>query len=116
MYEFLPKEVRDGIELARSRELRRKSRLRLLVDGQILPIRRLWNTGVSVDASGAPHMRGLVDVYDGSRHLCQCLIIASEEAAGEMVYEFKRQTFVTDRPALDYEADETAPVGLIGRA
>lgn len=116
MYEFLPKEIREGLELARTRELKRKSRLRLVVDGQVLPIRRLWDTGVSVDSEGAPHMRGLVDVYDGGRHICECLIIASEEAAGEMIYEFKRQTFVVDRPARDYELDEGAPAGLIGKA
>ena len=114
--DVLSQELREGLEMARQRALRRRSRLRLHAGERILPVRRLWDGGVSVDAEGAPHLRGLVDLYDGSRHLCECLIVASGEASGEMVYEFKRLTTVKDRPPLDYWAEEDAPVALIGRA
>jgi hypothetical protein len=113
--EFLPKEVREGLELARRLDVARRSRLRVHTDDDIFPIRRLWEGGFSLDAEG-PQLRGLVDLYDGARHLYQCLIIASEESAGEMIYEFKRQTAAVDKAPLDFYREETAPVALIGRA
>jgi hypothetical protein len=115
MFEFLPKEVRDGLEMARKRALKRQSRLRLQVDDQVYPLRRFWDGGFSLDTEGAPFLRGLVDLYDGSRHIFQCLIVASEEANGETVYEFKRSTATVDRPPRDFIVEDDAPVALIGR-
>jgi hypothetical protein len=116
MFEFLSKEVREGLDLARKRALGRKSRLRVHVDGQIYPVRRLWDAGFSLDSDGAPFLRGRVDLYDGARQLCECLVIASEEANGETIYEFKRATAVATEPPRDFSVDENAPVALIGRA
>ena len=113
MSEFLPKEVREGLELARKRALKKKSRLRVHIGDEIYPVLRLWETGFTLDADEAPALRGLVDLYDGSRHLYQCLIIASQEESGQMVYEFKRNTAVADRPAVDYVREENAPVALL---
>lgn len=113
MSEFLPKEVRAGLELARKSAQRKKSRLRVHAGDQTFTILRYWDDGFAVDADDMPNIRGLVDVYDGARHLSQCLIMASSEDAGEMVYEFKRATAVLDRAPLDYTRDETAPVALI---
>ena len=59
-------------------------------------------------------MRGLVDIYDGSIHMYQCLIVASEEEGGEMRYEFKRNTRAVQSAPLDFERSENAPVALIG--
>lgn len=115
MSDFLPKEVREGLELARKRAMARKSRLRVQVGDRVYPLRRLWDDGFSLDAEGAPLLRGLVDIYDGSRLLYTCLIIASDDQAGEMVYEFKRHTAATDRPARDFYVEDDAPVALIGR-
>ena len=115
MSEYLPKDVRDGLEAARKRDQIKKSRLRVQVGDEKFTILRYWDEGFSLDAEHAPHLRGLVDVYDGARHLSQCLIVASEEDAGEMVYEFKRETIAADRAPLDYEQSEHAPVALIGR-
>ncbi len=115
MSEYLPKEVLEGLERARKRAALRKSRLRVRVGDQTFTILRHWEKGFSLDAEDAPHLRGLVDLYDGSRHMAQCLIVASSEEAGEMVYEFKRSTAAVDRPALDYDRDENAPVALIER-
>lgn len=115
MFEMLPKEVREGLEMARKRDLKRKSRLRVHTDDDIFPVLRYWETGFALDVENAPHLRGLVDIYDGARHLYQCLVIASEEANGEMVYDFKRSTAVKDKPALDFVQDVNAPVALLGR-
>ena len=115
MSEFLPKEVREGLERARKLSLKKKSRMRVRVGDHDFTILRQWENGFSLDVEDAPSLRGLVDVYDGARHLSQCLIVASEEENGEMRYEFKRATATSDGPALDYEKDIDAPVGLIGR-
>ncbi|MEO1537756.1 MAG: hypothetical protein AAFR73_08480 [Pseudomonadota bacterium] len=113
MSEYLPREVRDGLELARKKKLRKASRMRVRVGDQTFTILRHWDTGFALDADDTPHLRGLVDVFDGARHLSQCLIVASEEEAGEMVYEFKRATPHFDVPPKDYEIAEDAPVALI---
>lgn len=113
MSEFLPKEVREGLEMARKHALLKKSRLRVHIGEAVYPVLKLWENGFTLDAQEAPPLRGLVDLYDGSRHLYQCLIIASQEDSGQMIYEFKRNTAVADRPAVDYVRDENAPIALL---
>jgi hypothetical protein len=113
MTDFLPKEVREGLELARKRALQKKSRLRVHADDEVFPVLRFWEGGFALDADDAPHLRGLVDLYDGARHLYQCLIVASEEEAGEMIYEFKWHTEALDKAPLDFYRDENAPVALL---
>ncbi len=113
MTDDLPREVLEGLHHARHEAQRRKSRLRVCIGDQSFTLLRHWDRGFAM-AADAPRMRGLVDIYDGARHLSQCLIVASSEEAGERVYDFKRSTPASDRPARDYAADETAPVGLIG--
>ncbi len=116
MLEFLPKEVREGLDAARIREASRKSRLRVQVGEAVFPLLRFWHDGFALDAAFAPKLRGLVDVYDGSRHIFQCLIVASSQERGELVCEFKRLTAVRDSAPLDYWRDENAPVGYLPRA
>jgi len=115
MSEFLPKEVREGLELARKQSLRKKSRMKVKAGERTFTILRYWEDGFALDADDAPHLRGLVDVYDGGRHLSQCLIVASEEKPGEMVFEFKRATVAADQAPLDYERASNAPVALIAQ-
>ncbi|MBC2837512.1 hypothetical protein [Paragemmobacter straminiformis] len=116
MLEFLPREVREGLEAARKATLRRKSRLRVQVGGAVFPVLRFWEDGMALDAKLTPHLRGLVDVYDGANHIFQCLIVASSQDGGELICGFKRSTAVLDRPALDYWHDENAPVGYLPKA
>tara|TARA_B100000886_G_scaffold59532_1_gene36819 strand:+ start:272 stop:469 length:198 start_codon:yes stop_codon:yes gene_type:complete len=40
----------------------------------------------------APLNRGLEDLYDGDRHLKNCLIVASKEENGLVHFDFKRKT------------------------
>ena len=115
MSEYLPREVRAGLELARKANRKKMSRLRVRVGEESFTILRHWDEGFALDKEDAPHLRGLVDLYDGARHLSQCLIVASSEDEGEMIYEFKWATPATDRAALDYIRDEAAPVALIGK-
>jgi hypothetical protein len=115
MSDFLPKEVRAGLEEARKRDLRKRSRLRVLVGDEVYPILRFWEDGFALDADQVAHLRGLVDIYDGSRHLWQSLIIASEVEAGELICVMKRSTAAADRAPIDYVRDENAPVGYLPR-
>ena len=115
MSEYLPKEVREGLEKARKAALRKKSRLRIRVGEEVFAVLSLWEDGFALDREDAPHLRGLVDLYDGGRHLYQCLIVASEEDGDQMKYEFKRSTEVRAKAPLDFVRDENAPVALLGR-
>lgn len=115
MTTYLPQDVRDGLDAARLADLRKRNRLRVLTGGQTWPLLRLWRSGFSVEAAVVPPLRGLVDIYDGTNHLYQCLIVASEEEAGEMRYEFKRHTAATDKPPLDHFRGPDAPIGLLPR-
>ncbi len=116
MLEYLPPEVRDGLAAAQKRAMRRKSRLRVQVGTSVYPVLRFWHDGLALDAKVAPHLRGLVDVYDGATHIFQCLIIASGQENDELVCTFKRSTAVHDRPALDYWRDENAPVAFLTKS
>ena len=113
MSTFLPKEVQEGLDLARKRERRKKARLRVTVGGETFPVLDLRDRGFSLDIENAPKLRGLVDLYDGSRHLYRCLIVASEADGGQMRYEFKHATRAIDRAPLDFAHDESAPIALL---
>lgn len=115
MSTYMPKEVRDGLRAAQLASLKKASRLRVLVDDQFHPVLRLWKDGFTVEAETAPVMRGLVDIYDGSQHIYQCLIVASEADAGEMCYEFKRSTTALDQAPLDFFRDTQAPIALLAK-
>lgn len=113
MTTFVPKEVQAGLDRARLEAMKSASRLRINVGTETYDVLRMWKTGFALEAGVAPHLRGYVSLYDGAVHLFQCLIVASEEEAGEMCYEFKRLTAVAERAALDFERDVDAPVALL---
>ncbi len=110
MLEFFPKELRDGLAFAQVSSAKKKTRLRVEAAGTSYPVLRFWPDGLTIEAKHTTHLRGLVDVYDGARHIFQCLIVASETDGQELICTFKRATAVFERPALDYERDESAPV------
>lgn len=115
MTDYLPKEVLEGLEAARKADLKKKSRLRVRVGEDMYRVLRFWDGGFALDAENAPNLRGLVDLYNGGAHLYQCLIVASAEEDGQMLYEFKRNTAAVDRAPLDFVRDENAPAGLLER-
>lgn len=113
MTTFLPKDVQAGLDAARKRELKRKSRLRIEAGDDSFRVLKFRDDGFTLDIEDAPHLRGLVDLYDGARHIYQCLIIASEEDGDMMHYEFKRATAAADKAPLDFYRDENAPIALL---
>ncbi len=116
MTDFLPKDVQEGLDAARKRDLKRRSRLRVLAGEDVWPVLRFWGTGFALDADQVQHIRGLVDIYDGARHLYQSLIVASAVEAGELICTMKRSTAAHDTAPLDYVRDEDAPAGYLPRA
>lgn len=110
---YLPKEVQAGLDAARKAELKKKNRLRVKAGDDTFKVLRFREDGFTLDVETAPHLRGFVDLYDGAKHLYQCLVVASVEENGEMFYEFKRATAASDRAALDYAVEDDAPVALV---
>jgi len=115
MLESLPQSIWNELHAAQRKAERRRSRLRVEVGGERFRILRMSAAGFVVEMASTPPLRGLVDLYDGSRHLSQCLIMASEENGDEMVYDFKRNTTVPDGAPLDFERPDDAPIALLGR-
>lgn len=113
MYTFLPEAVRKGLEDARKAALRRKDRLSVRDGDATYRIRRLWDGGFALDLKGSDKLRGHVNIYDGPRHLYQCLVVSAVEDADERVFEFKWLTPVADRPAVDFVQNEFVPAGLL---
>lgn len=113
MTTYVPVDVQAAMDAARVRKLKQSSKLRIETKDGYFRVLRLWDTGFSVASEDAPHLRGFVDLYEGSLHLFQCLIIASEEEGGEMRYEFKRMTAVARTPPKDFVAEMDTPAGLI---
>ena len=109
----LPAEVLEGLKRAQERDFKRKNRLRVHSGDETFPILRLWDNGFALASEAPPHLRGLVDIYDGARHLYQCLVVCSEIEGGERVFEFKRQTAIREEAPVDFWRDENAPVALL---
>lgn len=113
MSTYISPEMQAGLDAARKKALKRRHRLRVEVDGQSFRVLRFGDTGFTLDIDNAPKLRGLVDLFDGSKHLYQCLIVATQEQGGEMRYEFKRATLAAERAPVDFFKGENAPVALL---
>ncbi len=113
MIESLPKDIGAGLMAARMQAGRRRSRLHIELDGRVFRVLRLWHGGMALDAADLPRLRGLVDIYDGPRHILQCLIVTSSAENGELICDFKRSTPVSDHAPLDFWKDEHAPAGYL---
>lgn len=113
MTEYLTKELHEDIAQARKMAAKKNTRLRVHVGDTSYPVLRTWNDGFALDAANAPHMRGLVDLYEGAHHVAQCLVITSQEDAGEMRYEYKRSSPANATAPLDFATRPEAPRALI---
>lgn len=114
--EILPKHLLAGLSEATMRAAKGRSRLKVHAGDDIWPVLRRWRGGFSLDAAQVSHLRGLVDLYEGPRHVATALIVASEVEGGELICATKRETKVADRAALDFVRDEHAPVAYLPRA
>jgi hypothetical protein len=115
MESFLSNEVRLGLDQARKRAIKSSNRLCAHVGDNVYRITQTFENGFSLPAELDIDLRGLVDVYDGPKHLYQCLIVCAEKAAGEVHYEYKRSTEAVDQPPVDFVRKEDAPIALLGK-
>lgn len=111
----IPREVQEALLAARRKQARKTARLRVAVGDEMIPVLEFRDGGFALDIADAPKLRGLVDIYAGPNHMCQCLIVACEAEGALMRYEFKRSTPVSTTPPVDFARDPDAPVGLLPR-
>jgi len=116
MIDHLPEEVRLGLEKARKASLRRNDRLCIHDGEDVFRVRRLWEEGVSIDAKHGDKLRGRVEIYDGARHVYQCLIENGRTEDGECVFDFKWLNPVATQPAADFVRPDTAPAGYLTKS
>jgi hypothetical protein len=109
----LPHDVQDGLDAARKAAQLKSSRLRVEVGGMSYRVLRAWPGGFVVDVGDGAHLRGLVDVYDGGRHLSRGLIVAAAEECGERIFEYKRMTEATSSQPADFVRAADASAGLL---
>jgi len=109
------KEIRDALDTARRLTSQKSSRLRVMANDRVFALDAMWKTGFAIDLADAPRLRGRVDVFEGSHHLFQCLIVANREEQGKMCYDFKRATPVATGAALDFVKEPTADVPRLPR-
>ena len=110
---YLPQDVLSALEAAHKAMQRKSKRLCIHVGDDIYPVSQLSEASFAISADDAPKLRGFVELYDGPRHLSQCLIMTSREESGDRIYDFKWNTAVANSPAVDYVREENAPIALI---
>lgn len=113
MSSFLPQSVRDELAAAQKSARRRRATRVVHVGDEAFAILDMTEDGFSVDLEDAPRLRGLIDIYDGPRHLYQALIVASERVGDVMRYEFKRNTPAASHAPVDFETPDARPVALL---
>lgn len=97
MSEFLPREVRDGMQgdpLARH--------MRLRIGTYWVKILRAAGDRIVLSADDVPHLRGAVEMYDGDRYVGRCLIAAESETEGEITFVIKRRNMGGEGPPRDF--------------
>ena len=113
MDSFLSPEVQAGLDKARARAIKSNGRLCVHMGDAVIRITETWDNGFALPKELDPTLRGLVNVYDGPKHLYQCLIVTAEVDDDCVRYEFKRTTNVADQPAADFVRAEDAPMALL---
>ena len=116
MSEYLPKEVRDQLAASQRATKRKRAERSVHVGDEAFAILEMSDHGFAVATSETPRLRGLIDIYEGPRHLYQALIVASVEEGYLMRYDFKRNTAAARTAPVDFVQSKTRPAGLLSRA
>jgi len=110
---YLPCDVQIGLDEARRSAHLKSHRLRVEAGGVSHRILRAWPGGFAIDAADGARLRGLVDLYDGARHLSRGLIVAASESGAERIFDYKRMTDATGGQPSDFVHAPDAPAGLL---
>lgn len=95
---FLPKGFEPGLSRARPSLGQRTMTLCVVMGGVHYPVLRRWAGGFAASATDVPVLEGVVDLFNGTEHLGQCLITGSETDGDARVYKVKQAA------AVDYAA------------
>lgn len=112
---LLPKDLEEEFSAARRQSRRRRATRVVHVGDDVYPILDYSEDGFAVDAEDVPNLRGLVDIYEGPRHMTQALIVASAREGELMRYEFKRNTRADGQAPLDFASPLPQAVMLLGQ-
>jgi hypothetical protein len=105
----------DEVVLGMARAARRGGtgqRLSVHMGDVVVRIISLDETGFTVP-EGSPNLRGAVSLYDGPRHMADCLVMRIKGDSELPHYEYKRRTEATDDAPADYVRAAEAPAGLL---
>jgi hypothetical protein len=116
MIEYLPKELRDQMDAARTAAKRKRATRSVHIGDEAFAILEMGDHGFAVAADEAPRLRGLIDIHEGAQHLYQALIVATSRDGELMRYEFKRNTATARTAPVDFIQSDTRPAGLLTRA
>jgi hypothetical protein len=70
--------------------------------GWRFPILQLTDDSCLIEAPDSATLRGYADIYDGDRHLAQCLIVFASPDGELLRCSFKRRTPFRVSPPPDY--------------
>jgi len=115
MSTFLSKDVLASLKAAQTTALKKKNRFHVEFNKVRYPVLLLKQGGFCVEADMAPEIRGLVDLYDGDKHLQQGLIVATRVENGDVHFEFKRRTATTTVAPKDFYQEKSV-VALISHS
>ena len=111
--DHLPPELAHALHSS-GRSRRKGPVVEVRAEGVRYPVLRVWDGGFAVAVQDAPRLRGFVDLLRGGDLIARCLIVlAEEEEAGVVRYEYKRRTSSSEGPPVDYEIADDAPVALL---
>ena len=113
MREFLHRQMPRSPDAAHPAAQGRAPRWRVHLGSRVFCVQRLWHDGFALGADDAHALRGFADIYDGSRHVAHCLIIATEARSNEVICEYKRYTPAQAGPPADFWRDEHRPAPLL---
>ena len=116
MSEYLPKEIRDQLAAAQKRARKKRATRSVHIGDEAFAIVDMSDDGFAVIAEDTPHLRGLVDIFDGPRHLYQALIVAASEDGDFMRYDFKRNTAAARSAPVDFERADSVIAGILTKA
>lgn len=116
MSEYLPKDIRDQIAAAQIGGRRHRATRVVHIGDEAFAILEMTDRGFAVRAEGTPRLRGLIDIFEGPRHLYHALIVAASREGDLMRYDFKRNTQAVTEAPVDFERAEARPVALLSNA
>ncbi len=112
----LPEGLKEAaLQLRPNGKITKKHRLRLRSAGREIDIVDAWADGFSIRVSGPQPGRGIVDLFDGARHIRHGLIYQTGTVGDRRIYAFKTAQDPRMAQPADFARAADGPVALIPR-